>query len=158
MPTNAERDDGERISALESAYGSFQKSFEDLRRSIDSVVIDLKKYISDVDARVTGVDARLQERSSVNWMTVAAYIALGLSLYAFAIRPIEAEQYRQGAMLEQLLKDESGGKIEDAKNEAKIGEMERRINSIVTEGSPITDRRLSLLEWRIGRLDKGEAK
>jgi hypothetical protein len=90
-------------------------------------------------------------------MTVAAYIGLGLSIYAFAIRPIEAEQYRHGTMLEQILKDESGGKVEDARNEAKIGEMERRMDRIVTEGSPITDRRLTVLEWRMSRLDKSDA-
>jgi hypothetical protein len=154
MPTNAERDDGERISALESAYGNFQKSFEDLRRSIDSVVIDLKKYISDVDARVSSVDARLQERSSVNWMTVAAYIGLGLSIYAFAIRPIETEQQRSSMMLERIIRDQSDGKVVDTLADARIGENERRVTRIENDGSPNADKRLTLLEWRIAKLEK----
>lgn len=138
MPTAKVPDTNERLSRLETTVEALHDDFADVR----GVLKDIQ-----------GSLARGRE---TNWSVIFAGLAVVGSLYAAAIRPLSQEIERSQHTAETLSQAVvlQNGKIESNTMEtAKLGvmldAMTTTISRIERDGSPITDRRLSVIEHEL---------
>lgn len=132
----------ERIGRIETALGNVLEDFKEIRSSLNLI------------------QAAQQESGKTNWSVVIAGFSLvvGLvgGLWAAAIRPLDSETRRlelNYLSVDQILRDRG---IIISQQRSDFGRLEEKLGSLHTEfelvrekGSPITDKRLSLLEYKI---------
>ena len=143
MTQPADQPLSERVSALEVGV-------ENTRKDVASLKVTVEDGLDKVQ------QALLATRTT-NWSVVMAGIAVVLALYAAAIRPVESDIARQeieaktvaAAVLEQnrLL---SKHEVDIARANERIAALRVDMATIVAEGTPVLDRRLSILEYRLG--------
>lgn len=134
-----------RVSRLETVVGTIHEDLSDLKKEI--------KNLSD----------SLSKGSQTNWTLVFAGIALMGGLYAAAIRPLTSEIERQDRDSNKLAEAVllQNNKVGDLQLEMIKGTVERealmeKVQTISDYGSPIADKRLTILEYRLN-MTSGDA-
>ena len=160
----------ERVSGLEASLAGLQHEMVALQESVTDGFRDLKKSADD--------------SSRTNWTVVLGGIVVLMAVYAAAVQPIVKDLTRQesqaGVLADAVLKQNQAlndqrveGAIARATVESlvtsvqnfrdtgspalvpQIAAIKEKLATIEAQGSPITDRRLSVLEYRINQLDHG---
>lgn len=131
-------DNNERIGRLETAVEGIQSEFGEIRQTLSDIQRTLGKS------------------KETNWSVVFAGLAIVGSLYGTAIRPLEnridEEHTHAKDISDALLKQSekfSGIESSIVQLQSASADSAQHIKEIYERGSPITDKRLSLLEWRL---------
>lgn len=134
-------DINERVGKLETSVGNLHSEVADLKTSMSQGFRE--------------ISATLSQNSKTNWGVVFAGLAIGGSLYAAAIRPLQSD-------ISRVADDVHSVGNAEKETQAVIGSLKIRLAEIDTEldmakadvkrindyGSPVTITRLSLLEMR----------
>ena len=140
---NYSADNNERIGRLETSVESFHEEIGEVRGTLKDIV-------------------RMLNRSKeTNWGVILAGVAIAGSIYAAAIRPLEKEIERQerGALEIARAVVVAGEKTSQADNQivrlnADLTVAKERLERIYNFGSPVADKRMTLLEWRLEHAEK----
>lgn len=131
-------DNGERIGRLETSVESLHGEFSDLKETLG----EIQKSIN-----------RAQR---TDWQTIFAGLIVVGALYASAIRPIETNVQRTDNAATKLAEavitaNEKVSRIDVGQqiNQAELDRAIHDIKEIRDNGSPITDKRLTILESKI---------
>lgn len=135
----------ERVGSLETSVRSLHEDFSDLKRSVASGFSDIQATIS-----------RSRE---TNWPVILSGLMLVGALYASAVRPIQNDVIRQEKNAETLalavvLKEEKISLLRSdlVKFSSEIQVLQTELKSVRDFGSPVIDKRLTVLEFRLDEL------
>jgi len=150
MSVESNTSHGERLKSLETWSANFQSEFIGFRSEIRSTLGDIQKTVS-------------QSRET-NWsLIIAGCIAIG-SLWAAAIKPLNDDLKRQEVsaksladMVSKANEMQFANKNEMSRLASEVGSLQRDFTEVRLNGSPVTDKRLTLLEHHISEL-KSEPK
>lgn len=124
---------------------------------LETSVEGLSASIHDLQAAIEGLRTRVTQGRETNWGLVVTVLALTISLYMATIRPLDANvdrlDRRQTEISEALVThDRSGDALRQTviRDQILLEGLRIDLDRIRDFGSPITDRRLSLLELQIG--------
>lgn len=133
----------ERIGRLETSVESLHAEFNDIRVTLRTI------------------QESISRSKETNWSVIFAGIAIIGSLWLAAIRPITQDIERQNAIAKDiatavLVKEEkiTTQRIDFEKLAKDLDSVRVQLNDTRTSGSPITDKRLSLLEFRLNEMEK----
>jgi hypothetical protein len=134
----------ERVSALETGVLN-------LRADMLKVEAAVKEGFREI-ATAVGANSR------TNWSTILAALLVLLALYGATVRPITADVARQEAsaavqataVLEQN-KQIVGLQVQLAAYVRDLQRLEKDVGDLEKNGSPVMDKRLSLIEARVER-------
>lgn len=134
---------GERVTGLEVSVTALRSDLADLKASITSELHELQQALSS-DSRT-------------NWGVIMAGLLVAGSLYAAAIRPVETNVTRleataktlADAVLEQN-KAISESRLNIAIASQEIVTIRSELQDIKDYGSPPHERRISLIEAKLG--------
>lgn len=125
---------GERVSSLETAVSTLHADIADVKGTMSAGFRELNKTLSDAN--------------KTNWSVILSGVMVALALYAAAIRPLSQDVgrleeivTRQGQLLTEV-------RVAQATSTGKIESLGIDLKTVIDRGSPITDRRLSVLEQR----------
>lgn len=120
----------------------------------------LGRLETSVESLASSVKALADSYASsrqTNWGVVASFAVVVLALYAAAISPIHADVERAAAGAERLasavlLQNDNIQKlqIEQALQHGDAERLRADFNAVRDQGSPITDKRLAILEYKAG--------
>jgi len=133
----------ERVSSLETSVKGLFAQLEDVKRTMADGFADIQ--------------STLRASGRTNWSVIFAGVGLVVAVYAAAVRPIMADVSRIEldsktlalAVVEQN-KRLQAIEVQVMVNTAALKVITADLERIRNEGSPITDRRLSILEMRAG--------
>ena len=132
-----ERNPEERIGRLETAVDGLHAEFTDIRFTL--------RTIQDSVSR----------SRETNWGVVLAGLAVAGSLYAAAIRPLEQEVIRQRGeatdIAHAVVRQDERASAVVAKLDGVVADsvwLKAQLADVRDHGSPIMDKRLTLLEYR----------
>jgi len=132
-----ERSADERIARLETSVESIHAEFGEVRSAL------------------SGIQATLAKNRETNWSVIFSGIAIVGAIYAAAIRPIERDLMRQDQAADTISKAvvTRDAVINEIKQTQviytnRLGILEDTLRQIRAEGSPITDKRLTILELK----------
>lgn len=140
MARNGDGEALERISRLETA--------------MDGIHVEL----GDIKGALRAITDLVSRGRETNWSVVFGGIAIVIALYGSAIRPLEMEAKRQQDYQAKLAEavivaNDKRSLLENEMVRIKgdLAAAQSSIKSIAEFGSPITDRRLTLLEFQLGQ-------
>ena len=136
---------GERLRSLETWSENFQSEFSGFRSEVRSTLGDIQKSIG--------------AGRETNWgLIISGCIAIG-SLWAAAIKPLNDDLKRQEAsakalaeMVNKSNEMQFANKNEMARLSTEVAVLQREFVDVREHGSPITDKRLSLMEHHVAEL------
>jgi len=144
---SSETNHGERIGKLETWADNFQREFVSFRSEQRSSFDELQRSVN--------------KGRETNWsLVIAGAVAVG-SLWAAAIRPLNEDLKRQesravelAVMVARANDMQFANRNEMAKLSTELAVLQREFTDVREKGSPITDRRLTLLEHHVAELQK----
>lgn len=136
------QDNGERIGKLEASFDSFKETYH--------------SDITEVRGALKAIQSTLGASGKINYGLLLSAIVVLLALYGAAIRPLEtsSEQLRifakeqatavlvQNITLQQLA-------LSQTKTDERLISLQSAFDIIRREGTPIVDKRLSLIEFQL---------
>lgn len=128
-------DPSERIGRLETAQEGFHEELADIRATLKTI------------------QESLSSRSRTDWSVIFSGLMVVGALYAAAIHPLHDEIQRHNKVEEKLAEQnvQQNDRLSTIREtqmriEVDLQNAKEKLRDIVEHGSPITDRRLSLLE------------
>jgi len=138
---NMKANESERIGKLETAVEGIRADFDSLDRKVEKVL-----------------DA-VNRSQRTDWQTIFAGLIVIGALWASAIRPINADVEKQAVAAAKLaeavlVQNKSIGELQvDLRGQSRdMASMEKDIDLIRQYGTPVTDKRITVLEYRMGEV------
>lgn len=141
--TQDEKTLGERVSSLETSVAGLHSELSDVRRTLNDGFRDLHNSMAS--------------GNKTNWGVVLTSILVVMALYAAAIRPIIGDVGRledNGLTLATAVLDQNKF-VQENRNSimvlnAQVEALRQSFEDVKTQGAPAIDRRLSILEYKLG--------
>jgi archaellum component FlaC len=136
-------DNNERIGRLETSVEGLQKQFDSFGKSL------------------ANIEHSISRGKETNWSVIFAGIAIVGSLWLAAIRPITQDIERGNGAAKDiatavLVKEEkiTQQRIDFEKLSKDVSQLRELLTDTRLAGSPITDKRLTLIEFRLNEMGK----
>lgn len=132
---------------------------------LETTVEALHGELSEIRSSLRDIGNAVGKSKETNWSIVFSGAMLVGGIYAAAIAPLNADMQRQersaGALAEAVVtraQETVGLQAAAVELRVKVDSMSSRLKQLEDNGSPITDRRISIIETRLGLPPSAVAK
>jgi hypothetical protein len=123
---------------------------------LEKSVVDLHEDFSDVKKALADIQEVMRTGGRTNWTVIFAGIALLLAVWAAAIRPLaqDIDRIDEGTKSTLLITKDLTSQVNTQQVQIQINSssfinIQKQLDDIHAHGSPITDRRLALIEQKM---------